>query len=86
MFKMAADFTKMVQVNTRYIRAAPYGQLTVAMLANNNRVNAAAVHIQVASENVFKTGSIKNRTRTNHPVRRIAGNLPGRIGQYVHRI
>ena len=56
------------------------------MLPDDERVDIPAVYPQFASEKLFQTGRVQYRARADHPFPGIARQLPGYVGQHVHRI
>ena len=54
MIEMSPHFTEGIQWDTGYICAAPCGDLAVTVLADNERMNAAAVHAQMFAKSVFQ--------------------------------
>ena len=70
MIEMSPHFTEGIQWDTGYICAAPCGDLAVTVLADDERMNAAAVHTQMFAKSVFQPGGIENSTGTDDSVLR----------------
>ena len=47
---------------------APDRQLAVPVLADDKGVHAAAVHLQMLSQQIFQAGSVQHGARADHPV------------------
>ena len=84
--EMSPQFAEMIQIDSGHIRPAPHRKFAVAMLTDDNSMNAAAVHIQMSANLIFESRRIQNRTGAKDSLHRITGYLLCRIGQHIHWI
>ena len=86
MVKVAPHLAKIVDGNAGDVGAAPGGDLAVPVFANDEGVDAPAVHRQMLPQGVFQPGRIQHRARADDPVFREAAQLDGCVGEDVHGI
>ena len=80
------DAAEVLQVQPRYVGLAPYRQLAVAVLADDEGVDVPAVHPQLLPQQLLQPPGVQHRSRADDPLSGIARQLPGRVGQHVHRV
>ncbi len=56
------------------------------MLTHDDRVDGAAVHVQVFPQQVAQAGGVQYRARPHHPVGRVAGYAERGVGQHIHGV
>ena len=86
---MAGFTTHLAEIVNRdagYIGTAPDGDFTVAMLADDKCVNASAVHVEMFTKLIFKSGSVKDCTRAEDTDLRKPGKLPRHMSEDINRI
>ena len=83
---VAPQLAEVVQVDAGDVGAAPHGQLTVAVLADDDGVDVAAVHPQVLAQQLLEPGGVQHGARAEHPVGGQARHVPRSVGQHVHRV
>ena len=71
---------------SRYIRTAPRGNLAVAVLSDDECVNASRVNAKVFAKQIFKPCRVKHGSAAENPVRRKTADFCRRIGQNVNRV
>ena len=83
---LAAQREAVRQVDARDVRAAEDGQLAVAVFADDDRVNAAAVHAQLLAQQLLEARAVEHRARADDARGRIAGQTLRLAGQNVDRV
>ena len=83
---VAAHLAEIVQRDAGDVGAAPGRNLAVAVLADDEGVDALAVHGQVLAQLILQAGGVQHGAGADDPVLREAGQLDGGIGQDVHRV
>ena len=86
MLKMPAHFAKIVQRHAGHVGAGPGGDFAVPMLADDEGVHAAAVHLQMLAQQIFQPRGVQHRAGADHPVFRHAGIALGGLGEDVHGV
>ena len=86
MLHEAAHLAETAERNAGYIRAAPCGDLAVAMLADNKSMYGAAVDAKVLSQKVLEPCGIEHCPGTENAVIRIPAEDLRRVCQNVDRI
>ena len=84
--EMSAHVAELEERNARYIRAAPRGDLAVAVLADYEGVDTSAVNPEVLAEQILQSRGIENGSRAKHAVRGISAELFRNVGQDIDGI
>ena len=56
------------------------------MLPHDEGVDVAAVHPQLLPQQLLQPAGVQHGARADDPLPGVAGQPPGRLGQYVHRV
>ena len=83
---VAPQLAELRQRQSAHIHAAPGRQLAVAVLADDEGVDAAVVHAQVLAQQILQAGGVQNGAGTDDPVLGIARQLDGGGGQNINRV
>ena len=86
MFEMSPHLAEVMQRNSGYICTAPCYNLTVAMLSYYKCMYRTAVNTKMFSEKIFKSCSVKNRSRTEYSGLRKSGEFSGHCCEDIYRI
>ena len=83
---VAPELAEPLQGDAGDVGAAPHRQLAVPVLADDEGVDVAAVHVQVLAQQELQPGGVQHGAGAEHPVGGIAGNLHGGVGEHVHGV